>query len=113
MFNKTSIQKELLYLGIKPNLKGFDYIATAIEMYVSGIKLTYLYYAVAIVYKTTSSRVERDIRHAKDTMLNNEIMTLEEKFNNRYGLDISIGDNMTNGEFIALLRFAIENYVQV
>lgn len=56
----------LIELGITPNLKGFDYICKAIN-YISAdraIKMCSVYELVAKDCETTSSRVERAIRHA-------------------------------------------------
>lgn len=107
--NKTSIQKELLYLGMKPSIKGFEYTATAIELYEANMKITDLYKRVADEYKTTSSRVERAIRHSKETMLNNDIEGFENKINTRYVINVSIKNKITNGDFIASMNFAIQN----
>ena len=52
--NKMEIQKELLFMGIKPNIKGFTYIADAIEMYEPTIKMMDVYKTVA--KKTTQHR---------------------------------------------------------
>jgi len=106
---KVEIQKELLYIGIKPSLKGFDYIATAIELYDVNKKLTDLYIQVAEKYNTKASRVERAIRNAKELMLNDNIETLEERICKKYGVDKVIPDKFTNGDFIAFMKFAIEN----
>jgi len=107
--NKQSIQKELLYLGVKPSLKGFEYITTAIELYKPTNKMMDIYQAIAIKYKTTADRVERAIRHAKELMLEDNILDLENRFKERYKLDIFIPDKFTNGDFIALMKIATDN----
>lgn len=107
--NKQQIQKELLYIGIKPSIKGFEYITTAIELYKPNTKMIDVYKAVAEKHDTTPSRAERAIRHAKETMLNECMPTLEERIKERYGISIIITDKFTNGDFIALMRIAIEN----
>ena len=106
--DKKGIQKELLFLGIKPSLKGFDYMATAIEKYDLNTKITDLYCKVAEEYNTEPQRVERDIRHAREKMIKGRTRTIESKIKIRFGLDIPIYGDITNGDFIALMKFAME-----
>jgi hypothetical protein len=106
--NKQQIQKELLYIGIKPSTKGFEYISTAIELYKPNTKMMDVYSAIAEKHDTKASRVERAIRHAKESLLN-EYPVLEERIKERYGISIIIDEKFTNGDLIALMRIAIEN----
>lgn len=55
--------------GFKRNILGFRYLRTAIALSVKDIEIVYsvtkkLYPSVAEEYSTTSSKVERAIRHA-------------------------------------------------
>lgn len=63
------IERYLLDKGIKPNLKGFEYLTYAIEMcqkdktYFNGLT-TRLYPDIATDLNTLQGRVERAMRHA-------------------------------------------------
>ncbi|MBE6856348.1 MAG: hypothetical protein E7500_02810 [Ruminococcus sp.] len=60
------ITKSLLELGLKPNLKGFNYIKYAIDIYPETIstnkRFNYLYTLIAEKYGVSASSVERAIR---------------------------------------------------
>lgn len=63
---KKKIEEILIELGVYPNLSGFNYICKAID-YISknsGARICAVYSLVADDFNTTSSRVERAIRHA-------------------------------------------------
>lgn len=66
--NRAKIEDVLLAMGAPAGIKGFNYIADAIEIFDergTNIGITKeLYPAVAEKNNTTSSRVERAIRHA-------------------------------------------------
>ena len=62
------LKKYLKSQGIMPNLRGYHYALTAIEIIrntkiKTDIKMMKLYAAVAEQYETTVDRVERNIRH--------------------------------------------------
>lgn len=66
---EQEITKFMNKIGMAANLKGFNYLRTAILMVVkdqTNIEFITkrLYPNIAIIYKTTSSRVERGIRHS-------------------------------------------------
>ncbi|MCI5944306.1 MAG: sporulation transcription factor Spo0A [Eubacterium sp.] len=99
----TSIIREI---GIPAHIKGYQYIREAIMMTVNDINLLnyitkLLYPTIAKKYKTTSSSVERAIRHAIEVAWNRgKIDVLEDMF----GYTISAGKGKpTNSEFIALI----------
>ena len=99
----TSIIREI---GIPAHIKGYQYIREAIMMTVNDINLLnyitkLLYPTIAKKYKTTSSSVERAIRHAIEVAWNRgRIDVLEELF----GYTVSAGKGKpTNSEFIALI----------
>lgn len=99
----TSIIREI---GIPAHIKGYQYIREAIMMTVNDMNLLnyitkLLYPTIAKKYKTTSSSVERAIRHAIEVAWNRgKIDVLEEMF----GYTISAGKGKpTNSEFIALI----------
>lgn len=95
------IKKCLMRLGILPNVKGFAYLTTAIEMCIKdpniiGMVTKKLYPDIAVKYDTTASRVERAIRHAIETgMMRTDEDLVNEIFTGR--------KKLTNSEFIATL----------
>lgn len=64
------ITQKLLQLGIRPNHAGFKYLEIAIKYYLDHkseiVKTMQAYEYTANYFKTTVSKVERAIRHAKD-----------------------------------------------
>ncbi|MCI5502733.1 MAG: sporulation transcription factor Spo0A [Lachnospiraceae bacterium] len=99
----TNIIREI---GIPAHIKGYQYIREAIMMTVNDMNLLnyitkLLYPTIAKKYKTTSSSVERAIRHAIEVAWNRgKIDVLEDMF----GYTISAGKGKpTNSEFIALI----------
>jgi two-component system response regulator (stage 0 sporulation protein A) len=96
----------LLEIGIPAHIKGYQYIREGIIMsYHDRNMLQYvtkfLYPAIAKKYKTTSSSVERTIRHAIEVAWRRgDIEVLEEVFGNT----VCAGKGKpTNSEFLALL----------
>ncbi len=103
---ETDITNIIREIGIPAHIKGYQYIREAIMMTVNDINLLnyitkLLYPTIAKKYKTTSSSVERAIRHAIEVAWNRgRIDVLEELF----GYTVSAGKGKpTNSEFIALL----------
>lgn len=106
-----SIEKRLSYLlheiGIPANIRGYNYLRTGIlltyenqDQYVGQITKV-LYPEIAKTYKTTSSRVERAIRHAIEVAWNRgNIDTIDEIFG--YSINANKA-KPTNSEFIAMI----------
>lgn len=99
----TDIIREI---GIPAHIKGYQYIREGIIMSIKDINmLNYitklLYPTIAKKYKTTSSSVERAIRHAIEVAWGRgKIDVIEEMF----GYTVSAGKGKpTNSEFIALI----------
>jgi two-component system response regulator (stage 0 sporulation protein A) len=99
----TSIIHEL---GIPAHIKGYQYIREGIIMAIEDVNMMnyitkLLYPTIAKKYKTTSSSVERAIRHAIEVAwTRGRIEILEEMF----GYSIQEGRGKpTNSEFIALI----------
>lgn len=99
----TEIIREI---GIPAHIKGYQYIREGIIMAIKDINmLNYitklLYPSIAKKYKTTSSSVERAIRHAIEVAWGRgKIEVIEEMF----GYTVSAGKGKpTNSEFIALI----------
>ena len=97
-------------IGIPANIKGYHYLRDAIIMAVEDMDVLnavtkVLYPTVAKKHKTTSSRVERAIRHAIEVAWSRgKLDTLDELF----GYTVSNGKGKpTNSEFIALIADTI------
>ena len=100
---RRKIENRLLELGIKPNLKGFSYICDSVEMITDDTvpkhKMMYLYEVVAKKNNTTSTSVERAIRHAITKVdLGN--------WNERY--TYSTCSKLSNSEFLYTLALRIK-----
>ena len=98
-------------IGIPAHIKGYHYLRDAIIMAVKDMDVLnaitkILYPTVAKKYQTTSSRVERAIRHAIEVAWSRGKMdTLDELF----GYTVSTGKGKpTNSEFIALIADTIQ-----
>lgn len=93
-------------VGVPANIKGYQYLRDAIMMTVHDNELMHavtkqLYPAVAKRHKTTSSRVERAIRHAIEVACTRGN---EECFYKLFGYTVStVKGKPTNSEFIALI----------
>lgn len=113
---KLKITDMLHNLGIPSHIKGYTYIRDGIEMMYNDTSLMgaitkELYPKLARSYETTSSRVERAIRHAIEISWNRgDYDLMEELFGNSVDCDKS---KPTNGEFIVTLadRLKLERYV--
>ena len=93
-------------VGVPAHIKGYHYVREAIMMAVEDMEVInaitkVLYPAVAKKFGTTSSRVERAIRHAIETAWNRgDIDTL----NSFFGYTVSNSKGKpTNSEFIAMI----------
>lgn len=93
-------------VGVPAHIKGYQYLRDAIMMSINDMEMLnsitkILYPEIAKKNNTTSSRVERAIRHAIEVAWNRgKIDTLEELF----GYTINNGKGKpTNSEFIALI----------
>ena len=93
-------------IGVPAHIKGYQYLREAIMMSVNDIDMLssitkVLYPTIAERYDTTSSRVERAIRHAIEVAWSRGKM---ETLNALFGYTISTGKGKpTNSEFIALI----------
>ena len=103
---ETDITKMLHELGIPAHIKGYQYLRDAISMVVRDREMMeavtkILYPEIAKKNYTSSSRVERAIRHAIEVAWGRGKMeTIDEVF----GYTISTGKGKpTNSEFIALI----------
>jgi two-component system response regulator (stage 0 sporulation protein A) len=96
----------LLEIGIPAHIKGYQYIREGIILACNDRNMLqyvtkFLYPAIAKKYKTTSSSVERTIRHAIEVAWRRGNMEVLEKI---FGNTVSAGKGKpTNSEFLALL----------
>jgi len=95
-----------LTVGIPAHIKGYQYLREAVKMVIENPDLMgritkELYPGIARRFGTTSSKVERAIRHAIEVAWNRgRIEALDEAFGRNV---CSLDDKPTNGEFIALV----------
>lgn len=99
------IERRLLELDIPPHIRGFSYILEAVKMLLENEEKIYgvtkiLYPDVAKLFDTTSTRVERAIRHAIEISWSREGSLAKAMFPTREG-------KPTNAEFLAFLSRVI------
>ena len=107
---ETRVTDMIHEIGIPAHIKGYHYLRDAIMMAVEDMDVLnaitkVLYPTVAKMHQTTSSRVERAIRHAIEVAWSRgKLDTLDELF----GYTVSNGKGKpTNSEFIALIADTI------
>ena len=103
---ETQVTKIIHQIGVPAHIKGYQYLRTAIIMAINDGDIINsvtkaLYPSVAKKYQTTTSRVERAIRHAIEVAWDRgDIDTL----NSYFGYTIEQGRGKpTNSEFIAMI----------
>lgn len=103
---ETQVTKVIHQIGVPAHIKGYQYLRTAILMAISDKDVInavtkVLYPTVAKQYQTTSSRVERAIRHAIEVAWDRgDVDTLNSFFG--YTVQTDKG-KPTNSEFIAMI----------
>lgn len=110
-YDLENVVTDMLHeIGIPAHIKGYHYLRDAIMMSVEDMDVLnaitkVLYPTVAKKHQTTSSRVERAIRHAIEVAWSRgELETLDDLF----GYTVSRGKGKpTNSEFIALIADTI------
>lgn len=119
-FDSRSIEEEVTEIihevGVPAHIKGYQYLREAIIMSVNDMEMLnsitkILYPEIAKKFNTTSSRVERAIRHAIEVAWSRGKMdTIDELF----GYTINNGKGKpTNSEFIALITDKIRLQMRV
>lgn len=110
---ESDVTKMIREIGIPAHIKGYQYIREGIMMAVKDPEILnyitkYLYPTIAKNYHTTTSSVERAIRHAIEVAWNRgKLDRMEELF----GYSVNSGKGKpTNSEFIALIadKFRLE-----
>ena len=103
---ETQVTEIIHEVGVPAHIKGYQYLRTAIVMCVEDMDMLnsitkVLYPTIAKKYKTTSSRVERAIRHAIEVAWSRGKM---DTIDSMFGYTINYGKGKpTNSEFIALI----------
>ncbi len=93
-------------VGIPPHIKGYGYLREGIKLAISRPEIVnnitkQLYPTIARIFNTTSSKVERAIRHAIEVAFNRGRI---DSINNILGVRAFVSkEKPTNGEFIALI----------
>ena len=100
------ISKLLINLGIKPNLKGFDYLKYAFENKLDTKKgiTKVIYPIIAQAFDTTPSRVERALRHAIESAAYDDPKIYTELINICGKFDA----NPTNKQFLEGIKLYLE-----
>ena len=103
---ESQVTKIIHQIGVPAHIKGYQYIREAIIFTVKDMELINavtkaLYPMVAKKFGTTSSRVERAIRHAIEVAWDRGDIEVLQKY---FGYTVSnIKGKPTNSEFIALI----------
>ena len=111
---EEKISEIFISIGIPPHIKGYGYLREGIKMtietpYVINSVTKELYPTIAKKFATTSSKVERAIRHAIEVAWNRGRI---DAINAIFGSRIYLGsEKPTNSEFIALVadKLILEN----
>ena len=110
---ESDVTKMIREIGIPAHIKGYQYIREGIMMSVKDPEILnyitkFLYPTIAKKYHTTTSSVERAIRHAIEVAWNRGKMEAMEEL---FGYSVNSGKGKpTNSEFIALIadKFRLE-----
>lgn len=103
---ETTVTEFIHELGVPAHIKGYQYLRSAIMMVVDNMELLnyitkQLYPEIARSYSTTSSRVERAIRHSIEVAWSRG---KPETMDSIFGYTIDTGKGKpTNSEFIAMV----------
>lgn len=100
---KNKAVKALMKMNMLANIKGFRYIADAMELFeadeIWGIKLSMLYYKLSTMYSTTPGAVERSIRHAFSVVMTKGNLEAVETY---LPLNCTANGNLLNTFFLKL-----------
>ena len=109
------ISDTLLDVGINPGLLGWDYLKVGVEMVYNNREYLRnmtgkLYPDIAKEVGSTTSRVERAIRHAIESAFNNMAEDTRKKY---FGNVVSLNSGkVTNTTFIAVIVERIQSNIQ-
>lgn len=113
---EEKISEIFISIGIPPHIKGYSYLREGIKMtverpFVINSVTKELYPTIAKKFATTSSKVERAIRHAIEVAWNRGRI---DAINAIFGTRVYLGvEKPTNSEFIALIadKLILENMI--
>ena len=113
---EEKISEIFISIGVPPHIKGYSYLREGIKMtvespYIINSVTKELYPSIAKRFNTSSSKVERAIRHAIEVAWNRGRI---DAINAIFGSRIYLGaEKPTNSEFIALVadKLILENMV--
>ena len=103
---KKSVGKFLVRIGLFANLKGFNYILSAVDEVLANPTclnsiMKELYPKIAQKFNVTTSGVERNIRNAIEVAYNKgKLFAVANTF---YGANFAKYEKPTNGEFLAFI----------
>ena len=103
---ETEVTNIIHEVGVPAHIKGYQYLRDAIIMSVNDMEMLnsitkILYPTIAKKYQTTSSRVERAIRHAIEVAWNRGQIEMHDKI---FGYTVNSNKGKpTNSEFIAMI----------
>lgn len=108
MTDNKKIREFVLKLGITPDLMGYEYIITAIDMLLNQGRIPFikLYSDVAAAHNTTLSRAERAMRHAINIVVREHGI---EYFESIFHCTI-LSDCLTTGKFLALCAETLKHF---
>ena len=112
---ESTVERVLLDLGVPCHIKGYNYLITVISLVVGNADLINaitkeLYPAIAKKYSTTSSRVERAVRHAIECGWDRVDLDVMQHY---FGNTVSISKGKpTNSEFIARVANVVRMRMQ-
>lgn len=99
----------LLEMGMPADIKGFDFIVDAMEMFqneeIRNGKTTFLYALIAKKNDSTAPRIERAIRHAFSVVLTKGNLEMAEKY-------LSL-QRTTNGNLLHVLYIRLTQEVEI
>lgn len=108
---EDSVTDLLLLLGIPANIKGFTYLKYSLSYLLKDENFErlsmskFLYPNVAKEFKTTSSRVERSIRHAIEIALSKGTIDEHPEI---FG---TVADKITNSQFVHALKVYLKRQI--
>ena len=108
---QNKIRYDLIKLGVRSNLLGFDYLCTAIELSILFPELKLckgIYVKVSEKHNISYNSVERDIRFLIDDLNKGSVSNLNKFINKEI-----IWSKLTSGRFINILKdYYLERFVK-
>lgn len=102
----SKYEEQLIKLGIAPNVLGFHYLYAACKLVENNPRISItkeLYPYIAKTFKSTPSKVERCIRHVRDTIFNkNKPEDLYKYFGNTID---PVKGTITNAQMIHMIVY--------